>query len=190
VRRRRQGPRADNSVQQVSTRSDPEGTEDLEGFEADVPIRGKIIDADVCEVSGGRFLTIVPMWMMPAYVAPDFDPRGGVFAMFNPSIWPHADSPDAIRNLQTAEIEGAVSAPITNFDFGDITVDAGESIVFSNGDLVPHTVTAGTPNEPAFTFDSGVFGTGESYELSFDEVGDYDLFCVLHPQMTATVTVE
>jgi hypothetical protein len=130
-----------------------EGTEDIEGFETDVPIVGKILEADVCAASGGRFLPVVPMWMMHAYVAPKFEPQGGVFAMFNPSIWPIADTPDAIRNLQTCEIEGAISAPITNFD-------------------------------------SGLFGTGESFELSFDEAGEYDLFCVLHPQMTATVTME
>lgn len=154
-----------------------------------MPIRGKIIDVAECEASGGRFLPIVPMWMMHAYVAPEFDPQGGVFAMFNPSIWPIADSPEAIRNLKTAEIEGAVSAPITNFDFFDLTVDAGERVVFSNADSVPHTVTGGTPNDPSFTFDSGLFGTGESYEVSFDEAGEYQLFCALHPQMTATVTV-
>lgn len=52
------------------------------------------------------------------------------------------------------------------------------------------TVTAGAPGEPLADFDSGLLGTGDSYELTFDDPGEYALFCVLHPAMTATVTVE
>ena len=38
-------------------------------------------------------------------------------------------------------------------------------------------------------FDSGLLGTGDAFEVSFDDAGQYELFCVLHPDMTATVTV-
>ena len=52
------------------------------------------------------------------------------------------------------------------------------------------TVTAGSFFEPFETFDSGVLGTGQAFDLSFDAPGEYALFCVLHPDMTGTVYVE
>ena len=38
-------------------------------------------------------------------------------------------------------------------------------------------------------FDSGILATGQSYDVTFQEPGQYELFCVLHPDMQATVTV-
>ncbi|NNE73952.1 MAG: hypothetical protein HKN26_09825 [Acidimicrobiales bacterium] len=142
-----------------------------------------------CEASGGAFMEIIPVWMMHAYVDPDYDAQGGVFAMFNPAIWPLSD-PDAIAETRTENVDGATTAPITNFDFGEIRVGTGESVVFTNSDSVPHTVTGGLPGQPTGEFDSGVFGTGQTFETSFDAPGEYALFCVLHPQMTGTITVE
>lgn len=143
-----------------------------------------------CEAQGGNFMDVIPVWMMHAYVEPENDPQGGVFAMFNPNIWPIAETVDDIETLRTASLAGTVAAPINNFDFGTITAEVGEPIVFSNSDSVPHTVTAGSPASPRNLFDSGLLGTGESFELAFDEPGAYALFCVLHPTMTTTVTVE
>ncbi|MEL7209471.1 MAG: plastocyanin/azurin family copper-binding protein, partial [Actinomycetota bacterium] len=140
--------------------------------------------------AGGRFQEVIPTWMMHAYVDPEHDAQGGVFAMFNPSIWPIADSPADIERLRAAELSGAVNAPINNFSFGDVTAEAGEPIVFSNSDSVPHTVTAGSPGAPLAAFDSGLLGTGERYDLSFDEPGEYDLFCAIHPGMRGSITVE
>ena len=60
---------------------------------------------------------------------------------------------------------------------------------FNNVDAVPHTVTAGTPDSPAFSdFDSGLLTPGSNYEISFDKPGNYSLFCTLHPDMVAQVT--
>ena len=142
-----------------------------------------------CEDSGGQFMEVIPVWMMHAYVDPDHDAQGGVFAMFNPSIWPLSD-PSSIEAQRVQAVDGAVTAPINNFDFGDLTVQAGESVVFTNSDSVPHTVTAGNPGAPSGAFDSGVFGTGQSFATTFATPGEYELFCVLHPNMTGVVTVE
>ena len=147
-------------------------------------------DRENCEATGGVFTEVIPVWMMHAYVDPAHDPQGGVFAMFNPAIPPVAESPAEIERLRTASLAGAVNAPINNFDFGRITAAVGEPIVFSNSDSVPHTVTAGSPAAPSPDFDSGVLGTGDSFELAFDQPGEYALFCALHPGMAATVTVE
>ena len=143
-----------------------------------------------CEADGGAFQEVIPVWMMHAYVDPDHDAQGGVFAMFNPSLPPVIDDPAEIERLRTTPLPNGINASINNFDFGELTVEAGQPLVFSNSDSVPHTVTAGAPGEPLADFDSGLLGTGDSYELTFDDPGEYALFCVLHPAMTATVTVE
>ena len=142
-----------------------------------------------CDNAGGAFVPFIPSWMMHAYVADGFDAQNGVFSMFNPSVWPVVTA-NELRDGVQQEIDGAVNAPILNFDYGNITAAPGESIVFSNSDSVPHTVTAGSALDPLSDFDSGVLGTGQSYELSFDDPGVYSLFCALHPDMTAVVTVE
>ena len=60
----------------------------------------------------------------------------------------------------------------------------GEEVIWSNSDGVPHTVTVYDGD-----FDSGVFGTGELFAQTFDEAGEYDIFCSLHPEMTGTIRV-
>ena len=67
----------------------------------------------------------------------------------------------------------------------------GQPLFFNNVDAVPHTVSAGTFEDPTLDmFDSGLLTPGQNYELSFDEPGVYSLFCTLHPDMAATVTVD
>ena len=143
-----------------------------------------------CEQQGGRFMDIIPTWMMHAYVDENHDAQGGVFAMFNPSIWPIVDDPSTLTEDRTVDVENGTHAPINNFDFGAIEVDTGEDVVFSNSDGVPHTVTArGRPRHRATPSTRGSFGAGQVYTQSFDEAGEYDIFCTLHPQMTGTVVV-
>lgn len=151
---------------------------------------GSVATQEDCEAAGGNWTGETRSWMMHAYVAEDYDSQGGVFAMFNPSIWPVTDPAELEENRVIQPEDGAIAAPITNFDFGDLTVDAGDTIRFNNADSVPHTVTAGSAFEPRTDdFDSGLLGTAETFDLTFDQAGSYDLFCVLHPDMTATVTV-
>jgi plastocyanin len=143
-----------------------------------------------CRAGGGFFVPVIPSWMMHAYVVPEFDPQGGVFSMFNASIWPLASSPEALRAIRTVGDDDAVAAPIINFSFGNIEANVGETIRFGNADGVPHTVTAGSPINPRpDQFDSGVLGTGATFDISFDRPGQYQIFCVLHPEMQATVVI-
>ena len=142
-----------------------------------------------CTDQGGEFLEEIPVWMMHAYAAEGFDSQQGVFAMFNGSIWPIVDT-TALRDTYLQAPDGAVQAPITNFDFGDVTVDAGEPVVFTNSDGVPHTVSSGLPAAPTSAFDSGLLGGGQAWTTTFDDPGEYSIYCALHPQMTATVVVE
>jgi len=151
---------------------------------------GAVTTREQCQSAGGSWQAETNSWMMHAYVAPEFDSQGGVFSMFNPSIWPITDPALMEQNFVIPTSDGTIAAPITNFDFGDLEIEAGDTLRFANTDSVPHTVTAGSAFLPdPNLFDSGLLGTTDTYDLSFDTAGEYELFCVLHPEMTATVTV-
>ena len=96
----------------------------------------------------------------------------------------------AAANARVApSLVDGVNVPIVNFDFGEIRARPGETVRFANADSVPHTVTSGTAHDPTGDFDSGLLGTGDTYDVTFDTPGQYALFCVLHPEMQATVVV-
>ncbi len=155
--------------------------------------RDTFLPKSQCEAQGGNFSAALG-WMLHAWVADDFDNQLGVFGMWNPTIQPFAD-PDSI--LESREVrgsdfpEGGEQSLIADFLYGgELSVKPGQPLFFNNVDAVPHTVTAGTPDNPALAdFDSGLLTPGSNYEVSFDEPGVYRLFCTLHPDMVAQVTV-
>lgn len=86
-----------------------------------------------------------------------------------------------------------VAVDISNFAFApaQITVRSGTEVVFTNLDSAPHTVTAGSDDDPIpGLFDSGLLEQGESFSFVFEEAGTFTYFCERHPPMEATVTVE
>jgi hypothetical protein len=147
-----------------------------------------------CEAAGGRFSAALG-WMIHAWVDPEHDNQLGVFSMWNPTIAPTSD-PDRIldaREVRGSDFpDGAEQSLITDFLYeGDLEVSVGQPLFFNNVDAVPHTVTAGTPDAPALDdFDSGLLTPGSNFAVAFDEPGVYSLFCTLHPDMVANVTVD
>ena len=156
--------------------------------------RDTFVPRSECEAVGGNFSAALG-WMIHAWVDPVHDNQLGVFAMWNSSIAPAADSASirGSRQVRGSDFpEGAEQALISDFLYnGSLRVGVGQPLFFNNVDAVPHTVTAGTPDAPALDdFDSGLLTPGSNYALSFDEPGVYSLFCTLHPDMVATVTVD
>ena len=96
---------------------------------------------------------------------------------------------------------GTISAPAgssvpgceeTNECFipAEVSVSVGETVTWSNDDSAAHTVTSGIPSEgPDGIFDSSLFMAGTTFEHTFDEAGQYDYFCMVHPWMTGKVQV-
>jgi len=155
--------------------------------------RDTFLPRDECQEQGGNFSAALG-WMLHAWVADSFDNQLGVFSMWNSSIAPVADATQIrdTREVRGSDFpEGAEQSLITDFLYsGDLAVRPGQPLFFNNVDAVPHTVTAGTPEAPALAdFDSGLLTPGSNYEVSFDEPGVYSLFCTLHPDMVAQVTV-
>ena len=156
--------------------------------------RDTFIPRSECEAAGGNFSEALG-WMIHAWVDPAHDNQLGVFGMWNSSIQPLMDASTIYETRQSRGSdfpEGAEQALITDFLYtGDLDVRVGQPLFFNNVDSVPHTVTAGTPDAPTLdTFDSGLLTPGSNYAVSFDSPGTYSLFCTLHPDMVATVTVE
>ena len=65
----------------------------------------------------------------------------------------------------------------------------GQPITWTNEDSAFHTVTAGTYDSPAGTFDSGYMDPYDSYTLSFKAPGTYEYYCTLHPWMEGAVII-
>jgi plastocyanin len=73
----------------------------------------------------------------------------------------------------------------------EVTVSVGATVTWTNDDTAAHTVTSGTPTDgPDGMFDSSIIMSGATFEYTFEEAGDYDYFCIVHPWMTGKVTVE
>jgi hypothetical protein len=156
--------------------------------------RDTFIPKSECEAAGGNFSAALG-WMIHAWVDPVHDNQLGVFAMWNSSIQPVMDASAVLesREVRGSDFpEGAEQSLITDFLYGgDLAVRVGQPLFFNNVDSVPHTVTAGTPGDPALDdFDSGLLTPGSNFALSFERPGVYSLFCTLHPDMVANVTVD
>ena len=71
-----------------------------------------------------------------------------------------------------------------------IIINQGEKVTWSNEDVAFHSVTSGEYDTPTDLFDSGHLDPGEKFSVSFDQRGEYDYFCTLHPWMKGKVLVE
>lgn len=90
-----------------------------------------------------------------------------------------------MQPAQTAMKAADMQAAIKGFAFpATITVHAGQSIVWTNDDAVPHTVT-----ETNGQWDSGDIAPGATFRLTLDKPGTYTYYCMHHPFMKGTIIV-
>ena len=93
------------------------------------------------------------------------------------------------------EIPSGTSSPgceETNkcFNPSSVTINAGDTVEWTNGDTAAHTITAGSPADgPSGVFDSSLVMGGASFAYTFDNSGSYDYFCMVHPWMVGNVSV-
>jgi plastocyanin len=67
-----------------------------------------------------------------------------------------------------------------------VAITVGQAVGFPNGDPFLHNVFSPTPLRP---FDLGSFPEGETRERPFSQPGVVDVFCNIHPEMSATILV-
>jgi plastocyanin len=82
----------------------------------------------------------------------------------------------------------AISMKNTKYVPQDATVKVGSTVVWTNDDSFPHTVTKeGGPGED---FDSGNVSGGAKFETKVTKPGKIDYVCTIHPGQKGTLTVE
>jgi plastocyanin len=92
-------------------------------------------------------------------------------------------SVDETAALAVATVEVAISG--FAFEPADITIAARSTVVWTNEDASPHTVT-----EASGLFDSGTLQRDQRFEHVFNTPGVYTYRCTFHAGMIGTVTVK
>ncbi len=73
----------------------------------------------------------------------------------------------------------AANVPVSavNFQFQPrtVTINVGDTVVWTNNDAVEHTVTASDGS-----WDSGLFGQGQTFSRTFDTAGTFNYYCRPH----------
>ena len=83
----------------------------------------------------------------------------------------------------------------------EILVGVNDTIIWTNNDTEPHTVTSGTggglnsflsnsKGKPDGLFDTGLFSPGSITSIKFNQSGTYHYFCTIHPWMEGIVRVQ
>jgi cytochrome c oxidase subunit 2 len=92
-------------------------------------------------------------------------------------------------------LEGSSIQGNPDYDPDKLTVKKGDKITVNNADTMPHTVTNGEsgsdPNSGKL-FDTSIINGGDSAEIDTATVdaGAHPYYCMVHPYMTGSLTVE
>ena len=78
------------------------------------------------------------------------------------------------------------------YDPHTVTIGIGGKVVWTNDDVVVHTVTSGVlaKDGPDGAFDSGMFASGTEFSYVFKKAGEYPYFDLVHPWMQGVVIVK
>ncbi len=95
-----------------------------------------------------------------------------------------------ISILQGSSVSGA-----PDYDTDHTTVPVSASIKWVNEDSVLHSATSGTgpsDDDLGSAFDTGLLTGGKEYTIAASEIGagEYTYFCIAHPFMVGTLTIE
>jgi plastocyanin len=82
-------------------------------------------------------------------------------------------------DTHTVVMEGLEFKPAT------LRVRAGDTVIWVNKDMFPHTATAGSG-----AFDSGQIGVDASWSFTAHRSGKHAYLCTYHPTMKGTLVVE
>jgi plastocyanin len=66
-----------------------------------------------------------------------------------------------------------------------VTVRVGETVIWKNAGIVPHTVIS----EDGKTLGSGIIAPGKTWRFKATEKGTFDYLCTLHPNMKGKLVV-
>jgi plastocyanin len=95
----------------------------------------------------------------------------------------------------TVEVPSGTSVPGCEetdscYSPANITINAGDTVEWPNMDTAAHTVTGGSPADgPSGVFDSSLLMADATFAFTFEDAGEYDYFCMVHPWMVGSVSV-
>ena len=92
-------------------------------------------------------------------------------------------------------LEGASIQGSPDYDPDELKVKKGDKITVNNADTMPHTVTNGKSGSDPTSgklFDTSIINGGDSAEIDTATVdaGAHPYYCMVHPYMTGSLTVE
>jgi plastocyanin len=98
-----------------------------------------------------------------------------------------ADERDEPRREPKAKAAASGTVAIADFSFSPatITINAGDTVTWTNNGPTPHSATSSSGS-----FDTGIFPAGQSRSHTFSEAGTYPYICTPHPNMRGTVVVQ
>ena len=157
-------------------------------------------DVSVVDLAKGVVTSVIPVGRAPRKIvvqpsgAAEADmgiPQGAPADMGDmgmppaaPSAAPAAPAPTPATAAPAASAPAAVK--IAGFAFGpaSLTIAPGQTITWTNGDAVAHTVTSDDK-----AWDSGTIAPGASFSVTVTQPGTYAYHCSLHPFMHGAVVV-
>jgi plastocyanin len=93
----------------------------------------------------------------------------------------------ALLALPIAAVAADQAVTISGFAFHppSVTVNAGDTVTWTNNDGISHTATA----DDGSTFNTGAIGSGGSASATFNSAGTFAYHCSIHPTMHGRVVV-
>jgi plastocyanin len=96
-----------------------------------------------------------------------------------------ADGGGSAAEAAPQPVSHTVTMEGTAYDPVDLTVRPGDTVVWVNKDLFPHTATA-----TSGTFSSGSIDVNASWSFVAKDKGVFAYSCTFHPLMRGTITVQ
>jgi plastocyanin len=97
-----------------------------------------------------------------------------------PVMTPAPGGPSSVVSIPV----GAAVLGTAAFAPDGLTIDAGTTVTWTNGDSVAHTSTSDVAG-----WDSGIVAPGGQFSRSFQTAGTFRYHCAIHPGMVGTVVV-
>lgn len=94
----------------------------------------------------------------------------------------------SLVNIEHAEAKVfTVKVTDMKFDPPSLTVNTGDTVIWENLDIFPHTVSTTEKNKPKI--ESGTVPPGKSFSVKFSRTGSVAYFCRFHPVMIGSITI-
>ena len=81
---------------------------------------------------------------------------------------------------------GAYLGPGNGFTPGTLTVPVGTTVTWGNNDVTAHTVTS----DAAGVFNSNNVNSGQTFQVTFANPGQFKYHCTIHSFMNGTIVVQ